>query len=158
MPVFAGEPARRKYIMSTKISALREKFLQAANHIKNLGFTVYISKDARNTFGYYSDGQGVAYFQQNQHAEGVNVATCNKTPGSSGMHHCLEPNFEPISLDKLTKEYLRKGFAMYPEYFTKEDRDMMPVIKYINLEEFLRNIEPGSFVPFDGEESPVVVS
>ena len=111
-----------------------------AQAINRLGFRVFVHADEKRTYGWYSDGNKVAYFQQNEYRSGVNIATCNKVPGSSGAHLILEPNNTPVNLQALTKEYLKKGFRSYPEYFTEEDRNMMPNIKYSSLNEFLDHI------------------
>ncbi len=129
--------------MATKEFILRQQFEKAAGHIKSLGFTVYITTNSKETHGYFSDGKHIGYFQQNQFAEGVNIATCNKVPGSSGKHHCLDPYFKPVSLTELSKEYLEKGFSLYPEYFSDEDKTLMPVVKYADLDDFLSSVGPG---------------
>lgn len=117
-------------------------FQRTAKHILKLGFRVFIPPDEANrTCGYYSDGTHIAYFQVNEFRPGVNIATCNKTPGSFGMHYILEPNNEPVPLQNVTKEYLEKGFAEYPEYFSNEDRAMMYCIKFHSLKEFLESLQ-----------------
>ena len=110
-------------------------FHEAAERIKELGFRVFLSED--NTFGYYSDGKNIGYFQENEFVKGVNICTVNKTPGSSGMHYCLEPNFRPVGIGELTADYLAKGFQLYPDYFDDEFKKEMNVIKFSGLEEFL---------------------
>ena len=130
----------------TEIFKRRKDFQKTAEHIKALGFVVIISRDPNLTYGYYSDGENIGYFQQNEFSEGVNVATCNKTPGSYGAHHILEPNNTPVSLGQLTKEYLKKGFADYPGYYTEEVRKSLPVLKWYNLRDFLSKQDPESLI------------
>lgn len=119
---------------------LRKEFLKTATHIKAMGFRVFIHKDDQTTYGYYSDGTHVGYFQQCGSTDGVSIATRNKVPGSCGMGLLLEPHCKPLPLKDITKEYLQKGFLSHPEYFSEDDRLMMPNIKYGNLEEFLSSI------------------
>lgn len=120
-----------------KPKILRDKFIAAAKYIKGLGYKVYVATNPNETYGYYSDGNNVAYFQQSEFQDAVNIATCNKVPGSFGAHHILEPNNRPVPLDGLPRSYLENGFQMYPPYFTEEDKAAMPVNKWINLHEFL---------------------
>ncbi len=120
---------------------LRKEFLKTATHIKAMGFRVFIYKDDQTTYGYYSDGTHVGYFQQCGSTDGVSIATRNKVPGSYGMGLLLEPHCKPLPLKDITKEYLQKGFLSHPEYFSEDDRLMMPNIKYGNLDEFLSSID-----------------
>ena len=113
----------------------RTRFKAAAEHIKAKGFRVFIHSVC--TYGYYSNGRNVAYFQENEFAKGVNVATVNKTPGSSGRHLAVEPHLQPVKLEQLTVDYLKKGFQLYPDYFPDDFRKTLTVIKFANLEEFL---------------------
>ncbi len=120
-----------------KPQTLRDKFIAVAKQIKDLGYKVYVATNPNETYGYYSDGNNVAYFQQSEFQDGVNIATCNKVPGSFGAHRILEPNNEPVPLGSITKDYLEKGFLEYPPYFTEEEKALMPVSKWISLQEFL---------------------
>lgn len=116
---------------------IRQLFDEAALYIKSLGFKVFVSDDEKDTYGYFSDGEHVGYFQQCETTNVIQVATCNKTPGSTGTGLFLEPNNRGVPLEKIDKQYLEKAFQMYPSYFTQEDRDFMIVRKYFDLNDFL---------------------
>lgn len=116
---------------------LRQKLIESARHIKRLGFRVFIAIDQEQAHGYYSDGKNVAYFEQNEFGQGIRRAICNKTPGSFGMHHLLERGPSGILPEKLDRATLEEAFADYPSYFTKEEKEMMPTIKWLSLQEFL---------------------
>ena len=123
-----------------KSLSLQDLFMQSAAHIKKIGFQVYVCKDKEKTYGFYSDGKNVAYFQQNEFRPGVNIATVNVTPGSSARGFFLEPDAKPVPIKSLTKDYLEKGFQKYPDFFSKEDRNMMPSIeKYQDIQQFLKD-------------------
>ena len=119
------------------MSTPRQNLENVAESLRNMGFRVFLSKDKNDAFGYYSDERHVAYIQANELRPGFNVAICNVTPGSHGRHLILEPNNQPIPEEALTKDYLLKAFRLYPPYFTQEDKDMMPVRKHADLDEFL---------------------
>lgn len=115
----------------------RQGFLDVAKRIKNFDFRVFVSASSDETLGYFSDTKNIGYFQLSETDSSVQIATCNKTPGSAGTAFFLEPSNEGVPLTKLNKDYLEKAFQMYPVYFTKEDRDIMPVIKFFDLDDFL---------------------
>lgn len=115
----------------------RKEFLEIAEHIKSLGFRVFVSSATNDTFGYYSDGNRIAQFQMPHQLPGVQIATCHNPTQSTGSGYLIEQNADPIPLDKLNLDYLKKGFDYYPDYFSDEDKQCHQVVKYINLEEFL---------------------
>lgn len=105
--------------------------------IRDLGFRVFLPQEQDCSFGFFTKGKNIGYFQAAEGRSGVQFATVNKVPGSAGMGFLLEPDGGEVSLKGLTKEYLSKAFAMYPDYFNEEDKEMMPVIKHADLEDFL---------------------
>lgn len=121
----------------TNIPSAREILEKAAKTIREMGFRVFLTNDMESAFGYFNEGRDVAYFQASVEQVGVQLATVSRTPGSAGMGFLLEPDAKAVPLKGLTLDGLRKGFAYYPDYFSKEDRAKMPVQKYENLEEFL---------------------
>lgn len=123
--------------------ALRNVLITVALRIKEFGYNVFVASDGNFSFGYYSDGTHIAYFQANEHGDGVELATCNKTPGSFGHHFFIERGSKGVDINQLTKEYLEKAFVSYPVYFDQEDIAMMPVSKHINLDDFLSGMEDG---------------
>lgn len=123
------------------MGTLRQKLEHVAESLRNMDFRVFLSKDAEDAFGYYSDGTHVAYIQANEFRPGFNLAICNATPGSHGRHLIIEPDNRPVPEEALTKDYLEKAFKYYPSFFTQNDRDVMPVKKYLNLDEFLSQHE-----------------
>ena len=123
------------------MNGLRNKFIISAGCIRRMGYRVFVINDNELTYGFFSDGKNIGYFQQNELGDGVQLATVNKTPGSYGANYLLETGGKANPVNKLTKEYLEKAFRMYPEYFDDEDKQIMPCIKYLGLEEFLANHE-----------------
>ena len=115
----------------------RQLLIQSALAIAKLGFHVFLDRNIANTWGYFSDGNNVGYFQQCEWANGIELATVNKVPGSDGMHFLVEQHGKSIPVSQLTAEYLRKAFRIYPEYFTEEDKSAMRSIKYLSLQDFL---------------------
>ena len=118
---------------------MKELFLETAEHIRKAGFRVFISVGDGDTHGWFTDGTHIGYFQQCETENGIQLATCNKTPGSAGTGLLLEPHAAAVPLEKVTKEYLEKAFADYPEYFGQEDKTLMPVKKFVDVEDFLRD-------------------
>jgi len=119
----------------------RQTLERIAETLRNMDFRVFLSSNKENAYGYYSDEKNVAYIQVNEFRPGFNVAICNATPGSHGRHLIIEPDNSPVPEEALTREYLRRGFALYPSFFTPDDRKMMPVRKYLNLDEFLKEYD-----------------
>lgn len=117
----------------------RNKFITSAGYIKRMGmgYRVFVIGDNELTYGFFSDGKNVGYFQQNECGEGVQLATVNKTPGSTGTGYLLETGGKAIPVNELTKEYMEKAFHDYPDYFSSEDKQFMYCIKYISLDDFL---------------------
>lgn len=115
----------------------RNKFITSAGCIKRMGYRVFVIGDNELTYGFFSDGKNVGYFQQNELGEGVQLATVNKTPGSIGTGYLLETGGKAIPVNELTKEYMEKAFHDYPDYFSREDKEFMHCIKYISLDNFL---------------------
>lgn len=120
----------------------RKTFIQTAKHIKALGFRVFVASDETLSYGFYSDGEHIGFFQQCEQPPGIQVATVNIVPGSYGENHFIDVWGTPFPLKDITKEYLEKGFLQHPEYFSGDDRKMMPVYKYKNLDEFLSRRDP----------------
>lgn len=138
--------------MPISLQTRRERFLLSAKRIKECGFRVFLATNQANTYGYYSDGSNVAYFQENEFRSGTNIAIVNKpheapeAKHSSGMHLVIEPNMLPVPPEKLTGDYLKKGFLTYPDYFDREAREAISVMKYIDLRDFLeRNNKNNEF-------------
>ncbi len=119
----------------------RKQLLRSASALKGLGFRVFLASDQESSWGYFSDGKRIGYFQQCEWGDGVELATVNKIPGSSSQHLLLETEGQFTPLGQLTRAAAEDAFRDYPRYFDEEDRQMMPVIKYNNVEEFLRTRE-----------------
>ena len=115
----------------------RQQLEEAARHILKLGYRVFVSKDQEDSFGYFSDGKHVGYFQQSLSGPGIQIATCNRNPGSTGTGLLIEPHAKPVTLKKIDKDYLAKAFRNYPGYLKEEDQKAMPVNKYSDLDDFL---------------------
>ena len=122
-------------------TAIRRNFLQTAAIIHGLGFRVFIYDDPETTFGYYSDGLNIAYFQECENQPGVNTAIVRKTPGSNGRHLVVERHSVPVPDAGITKDYLEKAFRAFPEYFSPEEKEMMYGYRYHDLNDFLRSKE-----------------
>lgn len=114
----------------------RLEFLKAAEKIKELGYSVFVAKDESLCYGYFSDGKKIGYFQLESYDSGITFATANKTPDSHGMHFLTELPPKPVALKDIDDKVLKKAFANYPDYFTKEDKDFMHCQKFVNLDEF----------------------
>lgn len=119
----------------------REHLMDAAEHLRQMDFRVFVTTDEKSSFGYYSDEKHVAYIQANDLRAGFNIAIVCQTPGSNGRHLLIEPDLKTVPLRNLTKEYLQKGFANYPDYFDAEAKQMMPHIKHYDLDDFLKTNE-----------------
>ncbi len=120
---------------------LREKLMEAAEQMRQMDFRVFVSNDPENAFGFYSDERHVAYFQASEFGNGFNTAIVCRTPGSHGRHLMVEKDAVAVPLEKLTKDYLKKAFADYPWWFTREDKDRMPHIKHLDIDDFLKENE-----------------
>lgn len=118
-------------------STKRQQLEEMAEKIRNMDLRVFLSKDPSESYGYFSDEKHVGYIQATENQEGFNTAICNKTPGSNGRHLLIEKDGIPVEAEKLTRDYLEKTFRTYPEYFSKEDIEMMPVRKYDGIDDFL---------------------
>lgn len=116
----------------------RQQLEEMAEKMRNMDLRVFLSKDPSESYGYFSDEKHVGYIQATENQEGFNTAICNKVPGSNGMHLIVEKDAAPVMEENINKDYLMKAFQPYPDYFTKEDREMMPFVKYNNLEDFLQ--------------------
>ena len=121
-----------------KIYPLRRD-IEVAACIKGKGFRVFVPEDPQKTFGFFSDGKHVGYFQISEHVPEISLATCGKNPGSTGHGLLIENNGGSVPLEKLTKEYLQKAFLLHPEYLSEKDQKRMPNNPFSSLEEFLKN-------------------
>ena len=120
------------------MNPLREPLLRSAAVIRGLGFRVFVPEDEERSWGFFSDGRSIGYFQQSEWHEGVELATVNRVPGSDAMHLLLETEGRSTPPGDLTGEALRKAFRDYPDYYDEEERAATRVIKYTGVEEFLR--------------------
>lgn len=119
----------------------REEIENMAEKMRNMELRVFLPRDKSLSYAFFSDERHVGYILASENSEGFNTAICNKVPGSNGIHLLVEKDASPVMEKDITKEYLKKAFQSYPDYFTKEDSEIMPFIKYNNLEDFLqRNI------------------
>ena len=119
------------------MDAFRKTLLAVAAHIRSLGYRVFVEKDDDASWGYYSDGRSVAYFQTVSWAPGIQTAIVNRTPGSNGRHFLLQREGATVPLSEIDKTLLEKAFQDYPDYFDAEDRERMYCIKHADLEDFL---------------------
>lgn len=102
--------------------------------IKSHGMRVFVRKDC--TYGYFSDGKGVGYFQLEYSGyAGFSISTVNaKGSSCSGYSVARE-----IGIADLTEGMLKEAFLPYPSWVC--GLDMVRVKKYKDLDDFLRNYE-----------------
>ena len=110
-------------------------FEQACAKIKQAGYRVFV-RDGEE-YGYYSDGQGVAYFQLEWEGwNGVSLSTVN-AKGSYCSGYSVRGDHDGYSLGELTKDLLEKGFRKYPEWLRAYEAQGKVVVKYRDLDHFL---------------------
>ena len=110
----------------------KEYLDNVCERIKSMGFRVFVKKDS--TYGYFSDGKGVGYFQLEWGGfAGVSVSTVN-AKGSGCTGYGVEAE---IGFSDLTEELLREAFQKYPNWVRSSD--MKVCNKYKGLDDFLQN-------------------
>lgn len=111
----------------------QEYFKEVCDKIKSYGFRVFVKKD--KTYGYFSDGKGVGYFQLEWDGyDGVSLTTVNaKGSGCSGFS--VKGESGGYALDELTDGLLRKAFVTYPDWVS--GWHVTKSVKYRDLEHFL---------------------
>lgn len=109
-------------------------FRAAADRIKGLGYRVFSPKDNSSTYGFFSDGKRIGYFDTST-ITGIHLGTCN-APGSSPRGISVKGSaFEGFPLESLTKEVCEEAFRDYPSWYRRKKSDK--IIKYASLQDFL---------------------
>jgi len=115
----------------------KEYFDAASQHIKNLGFRVFVHENKPGEFpyyyGYFSDGKNVGYFQLGDFF-GVRWSTVNG-PGSHGCGTGFSCEDQGVEYYKLTRPMLEQAFVSFPSWYRPEKNDK--VVKYRDLDHFL---------------------
>lgn len=105
--------------------------MQAAEQISRLGFRVFVKKNM-STYGFFSDGKGIGYFQAN--FDGIGISTVN-AKGSACSGYSVKGEEPGYLLNELTPDILRQAFVAYPSWVRSFEAKF--VKKYRDLEHFL---------------------
>ena len=115
----------------------QEYFDAASQHIKSLGFRVFVHDNKAGDFpyyyGYFSDGKNIGYFQLGDFF-GVRWSTVNG-PGSRGCGCGFSCEDEGVEYDRLTREMLEQAFVSIPSWYRPGKNEK--VVKYLDLDHFL---------------------
>ena len=117
----------------------KEYFDAASQHIKNLGFRVFVHENKPGEFpyyyGYFSDGKNIGYFQLGDFF-GVRWSTVNG-PGSHGCGSGFSCEDEGVEYDKVTRPMLEQAFVSVPSWYRlgKDEK----VCKWKGLDQFLED-------------------
>lgn len=127
----------------------KEYLKQICEAIKSYGMRVFVRKDS--TYGYFSDGKGVGYFQLEYNGSaGFSISTVNANGGGYRV-------VSNASIDEVTEEKLKEAFQVYPNW-VHSDIDRVPVIKYKDLDDFLRKYwDKDRLVEYSEDRSEVFV-
>jgi len=115
----------------------KEYFDAASQHIKNLGFRVFVHENKPGEdpyyYGYFSDGKNIGYFQLG-YFFGVRWSTVNG-PGSHGCGSGFSCEDEGVEYGRITRQMLEKAFVSIPSWY-RPGRDEW-VVKWRDLQHFL---------------------
>lgn len=115
----------------------KEYFEASSQHIKNLGFRVFVHENKPGEFpyyyGYFSDGTNIGYFQLGDFF-GVRWSTVNG-PGSRGCGSGFSCEDEGVDYEKVTRKMLEQAFVSIPYWYRPEKTDR--VVKWKDLDTFL---------------------
>ena len=109
-----------------------------SKHLKSLGYRVFRPVGGSDTYGYYSDGEYVAYFQSGDFGESVSISTShvpNRLCGT-GFRIVNEKPIESISESEIifALRSTAPGWAVGKEFFG---------VKKNTLEKWLKKNENG---------------
>ena len=100
----------------------REKFLQYAKEIKNLGYKVFVTADKMFCFGYIvNDKDQIGEFQLGDYGYGVRFLTKHKPLSGYGTGFVLDDWDE--CKETFTKEIIDRIFVKYPHWANLQETD-----------------------------------
>ena len=104
----------------------RRQFFEFIDRLNAMGFDVYskpsLSKAHRTTYGYYTDGTRIAYFQVGEWG-GIDISTVHVPNKNSGTGFRMYDGITPRDSDILS------GFAHSPSWAMQRDRDSVKKFK-----------------------------
>ena len=107
----------------------REKFLEYANEIKNLGYTVFVCQDETFNYGYViNDKDQIGYFQLGDYGYGVRFSTKHKPAKGIGSGFSIDDWDECKT--EMTREIVDRCFAVAPDWYRNIFGEDGPIVKW----------------------------
>lgn len=118
----------------------RDRFILFADTLRELGFKVYLNKEASygDNYAVFTDGTRIGKMRQAPYNEnGVMFGTVHKPCREYGSGFAVNGEYNPTTLEELTREQAEKAFAVVPEGFPRTINRRV-IVKYRDFEEWKR--------------------